>query len=157
MGNYDDAVAATFIRVLAATVGYIVLVTVLRRWAIRFPVVAHRGPWASSCSAARVGPFAGVIFFMIALKHCTRRRGEHDRRHHARSHSALLSILLYKEKVRPAAGPAGRRCPWSAWRSWCSAPTRRIRPRRPLPTSLLLLQKLPRPRRFSFCASFTVG
>lgn len=69
IGHYD-AVAATFIRVLAALVGFSLLITVTRRWpamgaAARLPRVMALVAYGSF-----VGPFLGVALSMVALRHC---------------------------------------------------------------------------------------
>jgi drug/metabolite transporter (DMT)-like permease len=101
MGDYDPA-ASTFIRILGGMVGYLVLVTLWRRW----PgiVAAARQPRAMLIVTfgAIVGPFLGVILCMIALHDC-----------HPGVVTTILStmpvlilpfvIVLYHEKVSPRA------------------------------------------------------
>ncbi|MBN2475092.1 MAG: DMT family transporter [Pirellulales bacterium] len=69
IGDYD-AVAATYIRVLGAMIGYVVLISLARRWrAIR--VATYRGGiMVMIASGAFIGPFLGVVLCMIALRHC---------------------------------------------------------------------------------------
>lgn len=69
LGDYD-AVGATFIRILGAMGGYVLLVTALGRWSAM--VTAARQPRAMGIVTlgAIVGPFLGVIFSLIALRHC---------------------------------------------------------------------------------------
>jgi len=69
LGDYD-AVAATFIRVLGAMVGYLPLVTLARRWPDMLK--ASRNPRAMLIMTfgALVGPFVGVALNMVSLRHC---------------------------------------------------------------------------------------
>jgi drug/metabolite transporter (DMT)-like permease len=68
LGDYD-AVAATFIRVLAALPGYAVLVTLWRRWPGILAAMRNRRVMAIITFGAIVGPFVGVAFSMIALRY----------------------------------------------------------------------------------------
>lgn len=68
IGQYD-AVAATFIRVLAAIPGYVVLLTVLGRWPAVFVAVRDARAMAIVTVGSIVGPFLGVVVCMIALRH----------------------------------------------------------------------------------------
>lgn len=70
IGDYD-AVAATFIRVLGALPGYIVLLTVLRRWPPIFAALRQTRAVAIVCVGSLIGPLLGVTLFMIALRHTT--------------------------------------------------------------------------------------
>jgi len=104
IGDYD-AGAATFIRVLPAMVGYVLLITLLRRWRTVLTASRHGRAMLIMTFGALVGPFAGVVLCMIALRHC-----------HAGVVATIIStmpvlilpfaILLYGEKVslRAAAG-----------------------------------------------------
>jgi drug/metabolite transporter (DMT)-like permease len=68
IGNYD-AVAATWIRVLGALPGYVVVVTLWRRWpAILAAVGQVRAMTILTCGAI-AGPFVGVVFSLVALRH----------------------------------------------------------------------------------------
>ncbi|HEY4759815.1 MAG TPA: DMT family transporter, partial [Thermoguttaceae bacterium] len=62
IGNYD-AVAATFIRVLGAIVGYVLIVTFMRRWPAVRRAAQHGRSMRIVMFASFVGPFLGVIFF----------------------------------------------------------------------------------------------
>jgi drug/metabolite transporter (DMT)-like permease len=68
IGNYD-AVAATQIRVLASLLGYVLVITLWRRWPVMFKAAHHPRAMSILTSGAIVGPFVGVTFFMIALRH----------------------------------------------------------------------------------------
>lgn len=68
IGQYDAA-AATFIRILPAMAGFLLLLTMVRAWPS--VVSALKDPWAMGILAfgALVGPFLGVIFSMVAVRH----------------------------------------------------------------------------------------
>jgi len=68
IGQYD-AVAATFIRVLAAIPGYVVLLTVVGRWPAVFVALRDVRAMAIVTVGSVVGPFLGVAACMIALRH----------------------------------------------------------------------------------------
>jgi drug/metabolite transporter (DMT)-like permease len=68
IGDYD-AVAATLIRVLAALLGYGVVITLWRRWpALRAAMRDTKAIMVLALGAA-VGPFLGVALSMVALRH----------------------------------------------------------------------------------------
>ena len=69
IGNFD-AVAATLIRVLGALPGYLVFVTVLRRWPSIFAAVRQTRAMAIVFTGSLIGPLLGVVLCMIALRHC---------------------------------------------------------------------------------------
>jgi drug/metabolite transporter (DMT)-like permease len=69
LGNYDAA-AATYIRVIGAIVGYIGLVTLLRRWPVVLQGVRHGRAMGIVMFGSFVGPFLGVMLFMIAMRYC---------------------------------------------------------------------------------------
>ncbi len=69
IGDYD-AGAATFIRVLGAMVGYLLLLTFLGRWRTVGIAARHTKAMMIVTLGSLVGPFAGVILYMIALRHC---------------------------------------------------------------------------------------
>ena len=97
IGQYD-AVAATLIRVLGSLVGYVVLVTLWRRWPAMLAAARNARAMAIVTFGALVGPFVGVVMSLIALRHC-----------HAGVVATIIStmpvlilpfvILLYHEKV----------------------------------------------------------
>ncbi len=97
IGDYD-ASAATFVRILGGMAGYLVMVTLLGRWPQILVATLHRRAMGIVCLGVLVGPFAGVILFMIALRHC-----------HAGVVLTIVatmpvlilpfSILLYRERV----------------------------------------------------------
>lgn len=68
IGDYD-AVAATFIRVLAAIPGYVVLLTVVGRWPAVFTAVRDTRAMTIVTLGCVVGPFLGVAVCMVALRH----------------------------------------------------------------------------------------
>ena len=68
IGQYD-AVAATFIRVLAAIPGYAVLLTVVGRWPAVFVALGDVRAMKIVVVGSVVGPFLGVVVCMIALRH----------------------------------------------------------------------------------------
>jgi drug/metabolite transporter (DMT)-like permease len=69
IGDYD-AVAATFIRVLGAMIGYLILLTLLGRWPRIFRAARHTRAMVIVTFGSLVGPFAGVALFLVALRHC---------------------------------------------------------------------------------------
>ncbi len=69
IGDYDAA-AATFLRVLGGIAGYLVLLTLLGRWPQILVATRHRRVMGILCFGTLVGPFAGVILFLVALRHC---------------------------------------------------------------------------------------
>ncbi len=68
IGDYD-AVAATMIRILAALPGYLVLVTLWRRWPSILAALRHGRTMAIFTFGSIVGPFVGVVCSMIALRY----------------------------------------------------------------------------------------
>jgi drug/metabolite transporter (DMT)-like permease len=101
IGDYD-AGAATFVRIVGAMVGYLLLLTAMGRWPQIVAAAGHRRAMCILSFGAVVGPFAGVVLCMVALRHC-----------HAGIVSTILatmpvlimpfSILLYGERVSPRA------------------------------------------------------
>ncbi len=69
LGDYDAA-EATFIRVLGGVAGFLVLITAGRRWPSVAAVASHRRAMGLVVFGTAVGPFAGVILYMISLRHC---------------------------------------------------------------------------------------
>jgi drug/metabolite transporter (DMT)-like permease len=65
-----DAVGATYIRVLGGIAGFIVLVTLGRRWPAVLKATGDRRAMGIMVCGAIVGPFVGVICYLVALKHC---------------------------------------------------------------------------------------
>jgi len=106
LGDYD-AGAATLIRVIVATAGYLFLITVLGRWPIMAAAVRHVRAMAILTLGAVTGPFLGLVLYMVALRHCPAGVV-------ATITSTMpvlilpLSILVYGEKVswRAAGGAA---------------------------------------------------
>jgi drug/metabolite transporter (DMT)-like permease len=68
IGQYD-AVAATLIRVLVAIGGYLVLVTVWRRWPAMNTAIRDDRAMGILTLGAFAGPFTGIVFSLIALRH----------------------------------------------------------------------------------------
>lgn len=69
LGDYDPA-AATFIRVLGGILGMLLLVTVSRRWPSVLDALGHSRAMPTIVFGTLCGPFAGVILYMIAVRHC---------------------------------------------------------------------------------------
>ena len=69
MRGYDDAVAATLIRGFAALPGYIVVITLLRRWPVILAATHNARAMLALAVGAFLGPFAGVSLYMVALRH----------------------------------------------------------------------------------------
>jgi drug/metabolite transporter (DMT)-like permease len=106
IGQYD-AVAATFIRVLAAIPGYVLLLTVIGRWPAVFVAVRDLRAMAILTLGTVVGPVLGVIVCMIALRHAP--TGVVATIVNTMPVLILpFAILLYREQVsfRAAAGAA---------------------------------------------------
>lgn len=97
IGEYD-AVAATFVRVIGAMAGYLVLLTLLRRWPSIMAATRHGKAMVIMTLGAFVGPFVGVVLSMVAVRYC-----------HAGVVTTIIgtmpililpfAILLYGEKV----------------------------------------------------------
>jgi len=68
IGQYD-AVAATLIRASAALLGYLVLITLWRRWPAIRAATRHRKAMTQLTLGALVGPFVGVALSLVALRH----------------------------------------------------------------------------------------
>jgi len=68
MQDYD-AFAATQIRVLAGTVGFMVLFFILRRWNRVFTALKNRKAMKRVTVGAFFGPFLGVSFSLLAVQH----------------------------------------------------------------------------------------
>jgi drug/metabolite transporter (DMT)-like permease len=68
IGQYD-AVAATFIRVLGALPGYLLLVSVAARWNSVFTSLRHVQAMGIVVVGSVIGPFLGVVLCMVALRH----------------------------------------------------------------------------------------
>jgi drug/metabolite transporter (DMT)-like permease len=69
IGNYDPA-AGTYIRVLGAIIGYLLMITILRRWVFVRRAIKHRRAMSMLLFGSFVGPFLGVTLFMFAMKNC---------------------------------------------------------------------------------------
>ncbi|MHB0957081.1 MAG: DMT family transporter [Pirellulaceae bacterium] len=97
IGQYD-AVAGTFIRVLAALVGFSILITVTRRWTRIGNAMRQRKVMGIVAYGSFVGPFLGVALSLVAIRHC-----------HAGVAATLIStspvlilpfaVIVYREKL----------------------------------------------------------
>jgi len=67
-GQYD-AMAATLIRAIVALPGYIVLITLWRRWPAMLAASRNLRAVAILTFGAAVGPFVGVAISLVALQH----------------------------------------------------------------------------------------
>lgn len=67
IGQYD-AVAATLIRAIAALAGYLVLITLWRRWPAMLAATRDARAMGVLALGAAVGPFAGVALSLVALR-----------------------------------------------------------------------------------------
>ncbi len=65
-----DPVAATFIRILGAMAGYVVLVTLFVRWNAIAAASRHTRAMGIVTLGAMIGPFLGVALCMFALRYC---------------------------------------------------------------------------------------
>jgi drug/metabolite transporter (DMT)-like permease len=69
IGQYDAA-AATFIRILPALAGFVVLLTFVRAWPAVVVAIRDRRAMLILAVGSLVGPFLGVILSMIAVRYC---------------------------------------------------------------------------------------
>jgi drug/metabolite transporter (DMT)-like permease len=101
IGDYDPF-AASFIRVLGATAGYLAVIPLLGGWSRIVKAVRNVSLMAIMTAGAFVGPFVGVGLSMIALRDCPAGVA-------VTIMSTLpvlilpFSIFLYHEKVSPRA------------------------------------------------------
>ena len=65
-----DAAAATTLRVLGGAVGYVVLITALRRWPGFTATLRAPRVMAILSMGAFVGPYLGVICYVESIRHC---------------------------------------------------------------------------------------
>lgn len=68
IGNYDAA-AATMVRALPALVGYVLLITLGRRWPTIITALQNPRVMTILTGGSLVGPFLGVMLCLIALRH----------------------------------------------------------------------------------------
>jgi drug/metabolite transporter (DMT)-like permease len=98
----QDAVAATFIRVLAGMAGFIVLITVMRRWRSIGAATRRSRAMVVVAYGSFIGPVVGVALSMVALRLC------------ATGIAATLivtspvlilpfAVLVYRERLTPQA------------------------------------------------------
>jgi len=97
MGDYD-VFAATQIRIITGTVGFVILISMLKRWGKVKEAVTSGGAMKFISIGAFFGPFIGVYLSLLAVKHTTVGI--------ASTIMAIIpvliippAILLYKEKV----------------------------------------------------------
>lgn len=69
IGQYDAA-AATFIRIIPAMGGFLLLLTLVRAWPAVVAATRDRAAMLILVLGSLVGPFLGVILSMIAVRHC---------------------------------------------------------------------------------------
>ncbi|MGA2617084.1 MAG: DMT family transporter [Thermoguttaceae bacterium] len=69
IGSYDAA-AATLVRIFGAMAGFLVLLTLFRRWGRVMLATRHGPAMLILLLGSLVGPCAGVVLCMIALRHC---------------------------------------------------------------------------------------
>jgi drug/metabolite transporter (DMT)-like permease len=102
-----DPFAATFIRVLGAMVGYLAVITLVRRWKAIAAGAAHARAMVVVVFGTLVGPFLGVALCMVALRYT--RAGVTATIVSTMPVLILpFAVLVYREKVslRAAAGAA---------------------------------------------------
>ncbi len=97
IGDYD-AGAATLIRAIGALAGFVVLISITRRWPVMATAVRHGRAMTIVVFGSFVGPFLGVVLSMVAL-----------RSNHAAAVATILStmpvlilpfvVVLYREQV----------------------------------------------------------
>ncbi|NLF07282.1 MAG: DMT family transporter [Pirellulaceae bacterium] len=68
-GYYDQPVAATLIRAIASLPGYILLITLWRRWPNMLSAMHNSRAMIPLMFAAVAGPFLGNVLVMFALQH----------------------------------------------------------------------------------------
>ncbi|MCS7304186.1 MAG: DMT family transporter [Thermoguttaceae bacterium] len=68
IGHYD-AFSATYVRVLGAMGGYLVLISLLRAWPEIWAALCHRKAMKIVAAGSFVGPFLGVAFSMTAIRY----------------------------------------------------------------------------------------
>jgi drug/metabolite transporter (DMT)-like permease len=70
MALYDDAVGATYIRVIGALAGYSLLLTLVWRWPAVNRALRFKRAMGILTLGVLVGPFLGVILCMYSLRYC---------------------------------------------------------------------------------------
>lgn len=70
VGNYD-AFAATQIRIIAAIVGFTIVITIKRGWPRVFKAFKHKKAMVSTTIGSIFGPFIGVSLALVALNYTT--------------------------------------------------------------------------------------
>jgi len=61
--------AATQIRIIAATIGFVILISILRRWGNVLKALKHKKAMKGITIGSFFGPFLGVSFSLIAIKY----------------------------------------------------------------------------------------
>ncbi len=97
MQNHDPF-SASYIRVIAGTLGFTLLFTLTRRWKRFIPAIKDLKAIGATSAGAFIGPFLGVSFSLMAIQHTSTGI--------ASSIMAInpiliipLSVLFFKEKV----------------------------------------------------------
>jgi len=98
LGDYD-AVAATFIRVIGALVGYVASISLIRRWPSILTAVRRGRIMAIVAFGSFVGPFLGVVLLMIALRDCRNAGVPATIISTTPVWILPLMVILYREKV----------------------------------------------------------
>ncbi|MBN2580824.1 MAG: DMT family transporter [Pirellulales bacterium] len=102
MDWYHDPFAATFIRILGALPGYLVFILILGRWPNVVKAVRNLPLMGLLVVGSILGPFLGVVLYMIALRDCPTGVAVTI----TSTMPVLIlpfSIFLYHEKVSPRA------------------------------------------------------
>lgn len=68
MKEYDPF-AATQIRIIAGILGFMVVITLLKRWGRVFSALSHKKAMQGITTGAFFGPFLGVSFSLVAIKY----------------------------------------------------------------------------------------
>lgn len=69
--GYLDPFAATQIRVIAGTFGFILIISIRKSWGNVFKALKHKSAMAFTFGGAFVGPFLGVSLSLLALHYIT--------------------------------------------------------------------------------------
>ena len=65
----SDPFAATQVRLVAGLAGFVIIVTVLRRWRDVYTALSHRAGVRAIFLGSFFGPFLGVSFSLISVRH----------------------------------------------------------------------------------------
>jgi len=69
--GYLDPFSATYIRVIAGTIGFIVIISLNRSWTNVFTAIKHKSAMGFMFGGAFLGPFLGVSLSLLALHYIT--------------------------------------------------------------------------------------